>query len=79
MTLRPNAQPGNCNWCHGTGKDRDPQLDDFGSLCRRCKGTGSVLVAQPAKKCATCQGTGDGNEPLSPCDACDGSGWALAS
>lgn len=46
-----NYSPESCGYCSGSGRD-------FCSACPACGGSGSVMVAQPASRCATCQGRG---------------------
>lgn len=71
--------PETCAFCKGTGKVHTQVLGNLTS-CTCCGGTGSVLVAQPARKCASCKGTGRvpsqvlGN--VSSCNPCNGTGWA---
>jgi DnaJ-class molecular chaperone len=70
--------PETCAFCKGTGKVNTQVLGNLTS-CNSCNGTGSVLVAQPARKCASCKGTGRvktqvlGNE--TSCNSCNGTGW----
>ncbi|HEY5574112.1 MAG TPA: hypothetical protein VIK64_13905, partial [Anaerolineales bacterium] len=47
--------PENCAFCsgNGSGRCRDGEIYD---KCPVCKGVGTVLVAQIAKKCAFCSG-----------------------
>lgn len=65
--------PETCKWCEGTGK-----YGNFGDLCLVCAGQGSLLVAQPARKCPHCDGTGvkKEGEYEDRCKVCNGSGWA---
>ena len=72
--------PEECRSCQGTGNIGD--IFTGGTLhrravCEACGGEGSVLVAQPARICATCRGTG-GFGGVMYCEACGGTGWANA-
>ena len=58
-----------CAWCEGSGKYT-------GQLCHVCRGQGSVMVAQPAKKCPHCRGSGTAENQIDRCGICDGSGWS---
>lgn len=62
-----NYQPESCGYCSGSGRD-------FCHACPACRGSGSVMVAQPASRCASCQGSG--KEFTHICPGCRGSGWA---
>ena len=72
--------PETCAFCLGTGKPSDIPEEKYyqWQLCPVCKGQGSVLVAQPGRKCARCGG--EGREPTGKltCWACRGPGWAHA-
>ena len=81
MTAPPNANyaPETCAWCNGSGRDRLMDSERKVQLCLSCGGKGSVLVAQPRRQCAACQGTGlsefavgDDNR----CHVCRATGWA---
>lgn len=66
-----------CGLCKGTG------VCD-GGPCAPCKGSGGVLVHQPALKCPRCDGSGkaspkDSFAYYSLCIVCRGTGWALSS
>ena len=66
-----NYAPETCAQCGGTGrKNRD--------YCPICGGVGSFMIAQPARKCPQCNGTGK-NEDVSLgtpyCITCGGVGW----
>ncbi len=61
------SAPETCGFCRGRRK-----VD--GINCTACNGKGSVLVAQPAKRCVSCKGSG--NEDGFPCLICHGTGWA---
>ena len=71
--------PENCAFCsgNGSGRCRDGEIYD---KCRVCKGVGTVLVAQIAKKCAFCSGNGGGTcrdgYVYDFCPVCKGAGWA---
>lgn len=57
-----------CAWCQGAGVTGTAQDD-----CIACHALGSVLVAQPARKCPHCQGTG--RQAASVCRICNRTGW----
>ena len=64
-----------CRWCGGSGKDRHKK----GTPCRSCDGDGSVYVKRPVQRCATCKGSGNGQDAKDwtrQCKKCNGSGWA---
>jgi len=65
--------PETCAWCEGAGK-----FGEYGDVCLVCGGQGSLLVAQPARKCPWCQGSGSVNvgEFKDRCKMCNGTGWA---
>jgi DnaJ-class molecular chaperone len=65
--------PETCAWCEGTGR-----YGAYGDACLVCGGQGSLLVAQPARKCPWCQGKGsvEAGEFLDRCKLCSGSGWS---
>jgi len=65
--------PETCAWCEGSGT-----YGDYGDLCVVCSGQGSLLVAQPARSCPQCAGTGriTGSEFEDRCKVCNGSGWS---
>jgi DnaJ-class molecular chaperone len=65
--------PETCAWCEGTGK-----FGAYGDACLVCTGQGSLLVAQPARKCPWCQGSGsaDQGEFKDRCNLCGGTGWS---
>lgn len=71
--------PENCAFCsgNGSGRCRDGEIYD---KCPVCKGVGTVLVAQIAKKCAFCSGNGGGTcrdgYVYDFCPVCKGAGWA---
>lgn len=57
-----------CGLCKGLGGSANKP-------CRPCKGRGTVLVVQPARKCPRCDvGAGLANEL---CVVCRGSGWVM--
>jgi DnaJ-class molecular chaperone len=65
-----------CGYCGGKSEGQ----------CPICKGSGYVLVAQPAQKCLNCKGKGRIKRyALSlkqwvwheDCDSCNATGWAL--
>src|SRR2546428_10914607 len=58
-----------CAYCGGSG-------DIAANQCRAWGGQGSVLVAQPARECAHCQGKG--KKSAYRCNFCQGTGWARA-
>jgi len=64
--------PEECAWCEGTGR-----FGEYKDLCLVCGGQGSVLVAQPARKCPHCNGKGVMlvGEFEDRCKVCGGSGW----
>lgn len=75
----PNFQPETCRRCDGSGTDRYPNANGEPMRCQGCRGQGSALVAQPARDCASCGGTGvneeaKGRHPI--CVVCQGTGWA---
>jgi len=70
--------PRQCGFCGGVSR-RPP--------CPACRGRGEVLVAEPAKRCFRCMGTGEAvlNDrfPIQRgvfqlCSACRGTGWLMA-
>jgi len=65
--------PETCAWCEGSGK-----FGNYQDLCLVCGGSGSVLVAQPARPCPHCNGTGiiEVGEFEDRCKICGGSGWS---
>lgn len=72
----PNASyaPEDCGWCGATGEDRADRAE---FRCPVCRGQGSVLVAQPVRKCVNCDGNGTRPDDAQyRCQACSGSGWA---
>ena len=71
--------PRQCGFCGGLS--RRPS-------CPACRGRGEVLVAEPAKRCFRCIGTGEAvlNDrfPIKRgvfylCSACRGTGWLMAA
>jgi len=52
MVLNSNYAPEICQVCRGTGRN------SINDICVTCGGQGSVIVMQPAKACALCNGTG---------------------
>lgn len=70
--------PETCAFCKGTGTPSDVPEDKvyLWQLCPVCRGQGSILVAQPARKCARCGGNGREKGTQLPCWACKGPGWA---
>jgi DnaJ-class molecular chaperone len=65
--------PETCAWCQGSGK-----YGNYNDLCLVCGGSGSVLVAQPARPCPQCKGSGTlmvGEFP-DRCKICSGAGWS---
>jgi DnaJ-class molecular chaperone len=64
--------PEECAWCEGTGK-----FGEYNDLCLVCGGQGSVMVAQPARKCPHCEGKGVKvtGEFEDRCKVCGGTGW----
>ena len=78
--------PETCAWCQGSGNDpQSGHLLGRPNQCPVCGGQGSLIVVQPAMRCARCKGTGK-EEPsfdhsgivfrASRCQTCQGSGWA---
>lgn len=71
--------PEQCSFCsgNGSGRCRDGEIYE---RCPVCKGVGTVLVAQVAKRCAFCSGQGSGTcrdgYSYDICPICKGSGWA---
>lgn len=65
--------PETCSWCEGTGK-----FGEYEDVCQVCTGQGSLLVAQPARKCPWCEGSGlvISGEFKDRCKTCSGSGWS---
>lgn len=65
--------PETCAWCQGTGK-----YGGYGDHCLVCEGHGSVMVAQPARKCPQCEGSGEDpkSEYADRCKTCNGTGWS---
>jgi DnaJ-class molecular chaperone len=65
--------PEECAWCQGSGK-----FGPYNDACLVCAGQGSVLVAQPARKCPHCEGKGIilSNEFEDRCKICSGTGWS---
>jgi DnaJ-class molecular chaperone len=65
--------PETCAWCEGTGK-----YGQYGDICLVCNGQGSVLVAQPSRKCPNCAGMGTqaSGEFQDRCKICGGAGWS---
>ncbi len=57
-----------CSLCKGAEHTEDRS-------CKACGGSGTVLVAQPARNCPLCSGAGCLGTEI--CRACGGSGWAL--
>ena len=64
--------PEECAWCQGTGK-----FGEYKDLCLVCGGQGSIMVAQPARKCPHCSGKGImlAGEFEDRCKVCGGTGW----
>lgn len=71
MPSRDEAAPETCAWCSGRGKESGDRK------CPVCRGVGSVLVSQPARKCPACHCTGRDESQLK-CQACEGTGWEMA-
>ncbi len=71
--------PETCAFCNGNGSGRCHDGTVY-EICPVCKGVGTILVAQLAKKCAFCSGAGGGNckdgYVYDRCPVCNGSGWA---
>ena len=65
--------PETCAWCQGDGK-----YGPYGDICLVCNGAGSVLVAQPPRKCTHCAGSGviTSGDFQDRCKICNGSGWS---
>jgi DnaJ-class molecular chaperone len=65
--------PETCAWCEGHGK-----YGQYQDLCLVCGGQGSILVAQPARSCPQCGGSGitESGEFQDRCRVCNGSGWS---
>ena len=69
--VRLEARP--CGSCGGKG--------DMGRLpCQVCSRSGTIIIRSPAKKCATCNGTGKGFLSMhfgvgGTCSFCHGLGW----
>ncbi len=69
--VRLEARP--CGFCRGKG--------DLGRLpCPICSQSGTIIIRSPAKKCATCNGTGKGLLSMhfgvgGTCLFCKGLGW----
>ena len=78
--LRADYAPETCAFCEGTGKPSEIPEEKYyeWQLCPVCRGQGSVLVAQPARKCARCGGAGREQGSRLTCLACKGPGWALS-
>ena len=74
-----------CARCEGSGID--PIVVHGPQTCHACGGKGSILVAEPAQKCPSCDGTGWRHEVLpwtcgttpivvrKTCYICVGRGW----
>lgn len=65
--------PETCAWCGGTGK-----YGDYKDDCLVCGGQGSLMVAQPARRCPRCNGSGvdESSEYHDRCKTCNGAGWS---
>jgi DnaJ-class molecular chaperone len=65
--------PETCAWCAGSGK-----FGEYNDVCLVCGGQGSLLVAQPARKCPWCEGSGtiDAGDFKDRCKMCGGAGWS---
>jgi DnaJ-class molecular chaperone len=65
--------PETCAWCAGAGK-----YGDFNDACLVCTGQGSLMVAQPARRCPRCNGSGvdESSEYHDRCRTCNGAGWS---
>ena len=69
--VRLDARP--CGFCGGKG--------NLGRLpCQLCGRSGTIIIRSPAKKCATCNGTGKGLLSMhfgvgGTCSFCKGLGW----
>jgi DnaJ-class molecular chaperone len=87
VIIMGNFVPKICNWCQGSGYGPiEGFLDAFDrKICPVCKGQGSVLAIEPARRCSICEGTGRDMSGFlavydnpKRCRACGGSGWAHA-
>ncbi len=75
-----------CGFCGGKGhlgKARTGLFTKEYVVCDACNGSGSVMVASPARKCGLCDGKGShfgGKririENYQRCSACQSTGWA---
>ncbi len=65
--------PETCAWCAGTGK-----FGEYKDDCLVCGGQGSLMVAQPARRCPRCNGSGveESSEYHDRCKTCNGAGWS---
>ena len=69
-----NYAPEPCGFCGGSDT-----LAQKPHECYVCGGSGSILVAQPARQCASCKGSGKNTHYTdNRCPICDGTGWAYA-
>ena len=65
--------PETCAWCGGSGK-----YGNYNDACLVCGVAGSLLVAQPARKCPQCGGSGTMMVKgiADRCKVCNGAGWS---
>lgn len=66
-----NYAPETCLSCGGTGRNRNRVTE----TCFACSGKGSVLVAQPSRRCPQCSNGWNYNAGIA-CGICRGTGWS---